>query len=220
MDKMTTAHAYYRQIIHEAVNYLEACEEGIQGVGEGRRCHRLLLWLWRICGETFWRHHDWGLSRWTSCLAAQWEPERRQLPTLLWQLFYHLSSPRHTAHTPAELLQDNSFKQGKVSWDPKEGDPGAGWTQVCQRRNLVASVWMDKKPVTMLSTLAQADATQTAQRRQKNGMQCCVALPCISKHLMDGWCHVHVHAIHSKGKTHQNDLQDILKDKAGAREFE
>ena len=32
----------------------------------------------------------------------------------------------------------------------------------CQRGNLVASVWMDKKPVHMLSTLAQADATHTA----------------------------------------------------------
>ena len=35
----------------------------------------------------------------------------------------------------------------------------------CQRGDLVASVWMDKKPVTMLSTLAQADVTHTVQRR-------------------------------------------------------
>ena len=33
----------------------------------------------------------------------------------------------------------------------------------------MASVWMDKKPVTMLSTLVQADATHTAPWRQKNG---------------------------------------------------
>ena len=39
----------------------------------------------------------------------------------------------------------------------------------CQRGDLVASVWMDKKPVTMLSTLAQADVTHTAQRRQRDG---------------------------------------------------
>ena len=39
----------------------------------------------------------------------------------------------------------------------------------CQRGNLVASVWMDKKPVNMLSTLSQADATRTAQRKQKDG---------------------------------------------------
>ena len=33
----------------------------------------------------------------------------------------------------------------------------------------MASVWMDKKPVNMLSTLAQADVTRTAQRKQKDG---------------------------------------------------
>ena len=33
----------------------------------------------------------------------------------------------------------------------------------------MASVWMDNKPVTMLSTLAQPDATHTAQRKQRNG---------------------------------------------------
>ena len=33
----------------------------------------------------------------------------------------------------------------------------------CQCGDLVVSVWMDKKPVTMLSTLAQADVTHTAQ---------------------------------------------------------
>ena len=35
----------------------------------------------------------------------------------------------------------------------------------CQQGNLVASVWMDKKPVTMLSTLAQPDTVHTAHRR-------------------------------------------------------
>ena len=44
-----------------------------------------------------------------------------------------------------------------------------GETAFCQRGDLVASVWMDKKPVNMLSTLAQADATHTALRRQKDG---------------------------------------------------
>ena len=38
-----------------------------------------------------------------------------------------------------------------------------------QRGPLVASVWMDNKPVTMLSTLAQPDATHTALRKQRNG---------------------------------------------------
>ena len=35
----------------------------------------------------------------------------------------------------------------------------------CQRENLVASVWMDKKPVTMLSTLAQPDVERSAMRK-------------------------------------------------------
>ena len=38
-----------------------------------------------------------------------------------------------------------------------------------QRGPLVVSVWMDNKPVTMLSTLAQPDATHTALREQRNG---------------------------------------------------
>ena len=41
----------------------------------------------------------------------------------------------------------------------------------------MASVWMDKKPVTMLSTLAQADATHTAQRRQRDGLRVSVQCP-------------------------------------------
>ena len=43
----------------------------------------------------------------------------------------------------------------------------------CQRGNLVASVWMDKKSVTMLSTLSQADVTHTAQRKEKDGNRVC-----------------------------------------------
>ena len=35
----------------------------------------------------------------------------------------------------------------------------------------MVSVWMDKKPVSMLSTLVQADITHTAQRKQKDGSQ-------------------------------------------------
>ena len=44
-----------------------------------------------------------------------------------------------------------------------------GHSVFCQRGDLVASVWMDKKPVTMPSTLAQADATHTALRKEKDG---------------------------------------------------
>ena len=41
-----------------------------------------------------------------------------------------------------------------------------GKTVFCQREDLVAS---DKRPVTMLSTLAQADATHIAQKKERNG---------------------------------------------------
>ena len=47
--------------------------------------------------------------------------------------------------------------------------PGRGEHVFCQRGDLVASVWMDKKPVNMLSTLAQADVTHTIQKRQRDG---------------------------------------------------
>ena len=57
----------------------------------------------------------------------------------------------------------------------------------CQRGNLVASVWMDKKQVTMLSTLSQADATHTAQRRQRDGsresVQCTDAVILYNKYM-------------------------------------
>ena len=47
----------------------------------------------------------------------------------------------------------------------------------CQRGDLVASVWQDKKPVHLLSTLAQADVTHTAQRKQKDGSRISVQCP-------------------------------------------
>ena len=59
----------------------------------------------------------------------------------------------------------------------KEVSLERGETVYCQRGDLVASVWMDKKPVTVLSTLAQADVTHTAQRRQKDGTRDSVQCP-------------------------------------------
>ena len=57
----------------------------------------------------------------------------------------------------------------------------------CQGGNLVASVWMDKKPVNILSTLAQADVTRTAQRKQKDGsrisVQCTDAVVLYNKYM-------------------------------------
>ena len=69
----------------------------------------------------------------------------------------------------------------------KEISLSRGEQVFCQRGNLVASVWMDKKPVTMLSTLAQADVTHTAQRREKNGsrvsVQCSDAVVLYNKYM-------------------------------------
>ena len=41
----------------------------------------------------------------------------------------------------------------------------------------MASVWLDKKPVHLLSTLAQADVTHTPQRKQKDGSRLSVQCP-------------------------------------------
>ena len=56
-----------------------------------------------------------------------------------------------------------------------------------QHGNLVVSVWMDKKPVTMLSTLAQTDVIHTAQRWEKDGrsvfVQCSDAVVLYNKYM-------------------------------------
>ena len=48
---------------------------------------------------------------------------------------------------------------------------------------------MDKKPVNMLSTLAQADVSHTAQRKQKDGtrvsVQCTDAVVLYNKYMAD-----------------------------------
>ena len=63
----------------------------------------------------------------------------------------------------------------------------------CQQGNLVASVWMDKKPVAMLSTLAQPDTTHIARRKQRDGsrlhVQCSDSVVLYNKY-MGGWTRV------------------------------
>ena len=46
-----------------------------------------------------------------------------------------------------------------------------------QKGNLVATVWQDKRQVTMLSTLCDGDATKPVKRREKDGTEVCVDCP-------------------------------------------
>ena len=56
--------------------------------------------------------------------------------------------------------------------------PLSEWGQhlSCQRRNLVATVWQDKKAVKVLSTMFDPSNTKSVQRRQKDGSK--VTVPC------------------------------------------
>ena len=58
----------------------------------------------------------------------------------------------------------------------KKGLKKRGDSEVRQVGNLVVSLWQDNRPVTMLSTNAQASANITVQRRQKDGSR--TEVPC------------------------------------------
>ena len=79
----------------------------------------------------------------------------RLLETLKRQHLYACGTTRSNRRGYPETLKTVSLERGSSVF--------------CQHGDLVASVWMDKKPVSMLSTLAQADATHTALRKQKDG---------------------------------------------------
>ena len=87
----------------------------------------------------------------------------RLLDTLLTHKIYGCGTARTARREFPETLKQVRLERGAHLF--------------CQRGSLVASVWMDKKPVTMLSTLAQADATHTAQRRQRDGLRVSVQCP-------------------------------------------
>ena len=72
----------------------------------------------------------------------------RLFDTLLSHKLYACGTARTTRREFPETLKQVRLERGEHLF--------------CQRGNLVASVWMDKKPVTVLSTLAQADVTHTA----------------------------------------------------------
>ena len=75
--------------------------------------------------------------------------------TLLTQDMYASSTTQPLRNGFPETLKSVTLEQGEHLF--------------CQRGNRVGSVWMDKTSVNMLSTLAQADVTHTAQRKQKDG---------------------------------------------------
>ena len=85
------------------------------------------------------------------------------LDTLLAHKLYACGTARTTRREFPETLKQVRLERGEHLF--------------CQRGNLVASVWMDKKPVTVLSTLAQADVTHTAQRRVRDGSRVSVQCP-------------------------------------------
>jgi hypothetical protein len=85
------------------------------------------------------------------------------LDTLQTHQLYGCGTTRTSRRNFPETLKTVSLERGEHAF--------------CQRGDLVASVWMDKKPVHLLSTLAQADVTHTAQRKQKDGSRLSVQCP-------------------------------------------
>ena len=95
------------------------------------------------------------------------------METLTSQQLYGCGTTRPTRRGFPETLKTVSLERGKSAF--------------CQRGDLVASVWMDKKPVTMLSTLSQAEESHTALRRQRDGtrvpVQCTDAVVLYNKYM-------------------------------------
>ena len=77
------------------------------------------------------------------------------METLTSQQLYACGTTHPTRRGFPETLKTVSLERGKSAF--------------CQCGDLVACVWMDKKPVTMLSTLSQAEGSNTALRRQRDG---------------------------------------------------
>jgi hypothetical protein len=75
--------------------------------------------------------------------------------------FYAVGTTRHNRrHFPKELLREVEDKRrGEWVWRQKRGSP------------LVATSWMDKKPVNLLSTCADAKKSSTVQRRTGSELQ-------------------------------------------------
>jgi hypothetical protein len=75
--------------------------------------------------------------------------------------FYAIGTTRHNRrHFPKELLREVEGKRrGEWVWRQKRGSP------------LVVTSWMDKKPVNLLSTCADAKKSNTVQRRTGSELQ-------------------------------------------------
>jgi len=83
-----------------------------------------------------------------------------------------------------ELLQQKIYACGTTRMD-RRGFPETlksvvmeerGQRELCQRGNLTATVWRDKKVVKMLSTMSNPLTTQSVERKQKDGSK--VMVPC------------------------------------------
>ena len=90
-----------------------------------------------------------------------------------------------SCHLFEQLLKDGVYACGTTRTSRREYPNSLkgkvrlqqGQQVFCQRGGLVATVWMDKKPVTMLSTLAQPHITHAARRKQKDGTHLSVVYP-------------------------------------------
>ena len=89
-----------------------------------------------------------------------------------------------TAGLFEELLQQNIYACGTARID-RHGFPETlkkvaiterGQHESCQRGNLLATVWKDKKDVKMLSTMCNPCTSQTVERKQKDGSK--IMVPC------------------------------------------
>ena len=89
-----------------------------------------------------------------------------------------------TAGLFEELLQQNIYTCGTAQID-RHGFPETlkkvaiterGQHKSCQRGNLVATVWKDKKDAKMLSTMCDPCTTQTVERKQKDASK--ITIPC------------------------------------------
>ena len=161
---------------HNQIKHITACQtsvrtipmEVVQDLGEGWSTDRFLLWL----SILHWQDGWWGggaQPRWEGRPPFVTEHRRPQPPSLLRQLFHHFQA--------LELLLDRgvySCGTTRPSWrgfpdDLKGLKLLRGEYAFRKKGSLVATVWRDKRDVTMLSTLTQPDSILTVKRRQPDG---------------------------------------------------
>ena len=158
-----------RQVVYEAVHANEASKAWLQSVGTSDAVNGYFCTFDVYVGKP---------SDGTVTEVGLGERVVLQLSENLRGLNYHLYFDNYfSSCSLLETLRSHDIYGCGTTRTSRRGYPETlkqvslerGSSVFCQRGDLVASVWMDKKPVTMLSTLAQADVTHTAQRKQKDG---------------------------------------------------